>query len=231
MDFQNREIKSDDYHDYVIKDGRLIGEFEQMYKNSRDIPWHQDRQEDWLDIQLSIMLLKQYGQFDSMVDFGCGLGYFLDTIYRLCGSNSCNLNGYDIAQTACSKGKEIFPHINFHELNLMEDVGKDFTYNISSKEANSKCLFMLRGVLWYVFPKIQNVVRNISRMAEIGDYFLVSQNFPPLHSSFVGKEVIPGPQAILDLFGGVFKPLKAIWYEDKMSDGNEDWFVSVMERI
>ena len=139
------------------------------------------------------MLLKQYGQFDSMVDFGCGLGYFLDTIYRLCGSNSCNLNGYDIAQTACSKGKEIFPHINFHELNLMEDVGKDFTYNISSKEANSKCLFMLRGVLWYVFPKIQNVVRNISRMAEIGDYFLVSQNFPPLHSSFVGKEVIPGP--------------------------------------
>jgi|TARA_B100000315_G_scaffold178802_1_gene167474 hypothetical protein len=46
MDFQNREIKSDDYHDYVIKDGRLIGEFEQMYKNSRDIPWHQDRQED-----------------------------------------------------------------------------------------------------------------------------------------------------------------------------------------
>ena len=111
MDFQNREIKSDDYHDYVIKDGRLIGEFEQMYKNSRDIPWHQDRQEDWLEVQVPTMLLKQYGQFDSMVDFGCGLGYFLDTIYRLCGSNSCNLNGYDIAQTACSKGKEIFPHL------------------------------------------------------------------------------------------------------------------------
>ena len=46
MDFSSREIKSDDYRDYVIKDGRLIGEFEQMYKNSRDIPWHQDTQTD-----------------------------------------------------------------------------------------------------------------------------------------------------------------------------------------
>jgi hypothetical protein len=59
------------------------------------------------------------------------------------------------SETACNKGKEIFPHINFHESNLMEDVGKDFTYNISSKDANSKCLFMLRAVLWYVFTEIE----------------------------------------------------------------------------
>ena len=230
MDFSNREIKSDDYHDYSLKDGHLIGEFEQMYKNSCDIPWHQDTQEDWLDVQLSIMFLKQYGLFDSIFDLGAGLGYFLDIIGRSCGSNQCSLHGYDISATACMKGKEIFPHINFRELNLVEDVGKNFTYNISSKEANSKRLFMLRGVLWYVIPKIENVVRSISRMSEIGDYFLVSQNFPPLHSSFVGKEVIPGPQAILNLFGGVFKPLETIWYEDKLSDGNDNWFVAVMER-
>ena len=79
-------------------------------------------------------------------------------------------------------------------------------------------------------PKIENVVRNISCMSEMGDYFLVSQNFLPLHSSFVGKEVIPGPQAILDLFGGVFKPLKTIWYEDKLLAGSDSWFVAVMER-
>jgi len=176
------------------------------------------------------MFLKQYGLFDSIFDLGAGLGYFLDIIGRSCGSNQCSLHGYDISATACMKGKEIFPHINFRELNLVEDVGKNFTYNISSKEANSKRLFMLMGVLWYVFPKIENVVRSISRMSEIGDYFLVSQNFPPLHSSFVGKEVIPGPQAILNLFGGVFKPLETIWYEDKLSDGNDNWFVAVMER-
>jgi len=68
MDFSSREIKSVDYRDYVIKDGRLIGEFEQMYKNSRDIPWHQDTQTDWLDVQSSIMLLKQYGLFGDVFE-------------------------------------------------------------------------------------------------------------------------------------------------------------------
>ena len=31
-------INSKDYHDYVIKDGKLVGEFEQMYQNVKD-PW------------------------------------------------------------------------------------------------------------------------------------------------------------------------------------------------
>jgi hypothetical protein len=89
---------------------------------------------------------------------------------------------------------------------------------------------MLRGVLWYVFPEIENVVRNISSIVNLGDYFLISQNFPPLDSEFVGKEVIPEPKAILDLFGDYFKPLKTLWYEDKLSEGNENWFVMVMKR-
>ena len=52
------KMNSDDYHDFVIKDGKLIGEFDLMYKKSKDIPWHQDKQKDWLDIRLTIELLK-----------------------------------------------------------------------------------------------------------------------------------------------------------------------------
>jgi|TARA_B100001964_G_C13710275_1_gene369984 hypothetical protein len=48
--------------------------------------------------------------------------------------------------------------------------------------------------------------------------------------NFVGKEVIPGPQTILDLIGGAFKLLKTIWYEDKLLAGSDSWFVAVMER-
>jgi len=40
------KINSDDYHDYVIKNGKLIGEFDQMYLKSKNIPWHQDKQEN-----------------------------------------------------------------------------------------------------------------------------------------------------------------------------------------
>jgi len=82
-----------------------------------------------------------------------------------------------------------------------------------------------------VFPKINNVVQNISRIVTSKDYFLVSQNFPPLDSDFVGKEVIPSPQAILDLFCNFFKPLKTMWLEDKISDGNDNWFIAIMERL
>ena len=175
------------------------------------------------------MILRQHVPFDSIFDLGCGLGYFLDLIYRRCGSNPCDLNGYDISQTACNRGKEIFPQINFHKINLMEDSGSFSTHNVSIR-TDRKCLFMLRGVLWYVFPEIENVVRNISSIVNLGDYFLISQNFPPLDSEFVGKEVIPEPKAILDLFGDYFKPLKTLWYEDKLSEGNENWFVMVMKR-
>ncbi len=39
---------SDDYHDYVIKDGKYIGLYEDMYKYSKEIPWHQDKMAlDW----------------------------------------------------------------------------------------------------------------------------------------------------------------------------------------
>jgi len=33
-------INSDDYHDYVFHDRKLIAEFDQMYQKSKDIPWH-----------------------------------------------------------------------------------------------------------------------------------------------------------------------------------------------
>lgn len=89
---------------------------------------------------------------------------------------------------------------------------------------------MLRGTLWYMFPKISNVVQNISSIVNSGHYFLVSQNFPPLSSNFVGKDVIPEPQAILNLFSKCFKPLKTLWLEDKISDGNDNWFITIMQR-
>lgn len=34
-----KRINSKDYHDYVFKDGKFIGAFEEMYQNVED-PWH-----------------------------------------------------------------------------------------------------------------------------------------------------------------------------------------------
>ena len=103
------EINSDDYHDYVIKDGRLIGEFEQMYSKSRNTPWHQDEQENWLDIRLTIEFLKEYGLFDLISDFGSGYGYFLNQISQYCGTDNPVLHGYDVSKTASKIIKPVLP--------------------------------------------------------------------------------------------------------------------------
>jgi SAM-dependent methyltransferase len=220
------EINSNDYHDYVIKNGRLIGEFEQMYRKSRNVPWHQDEQENWLDVRLTIECLKQYGPFSLILDFGSGYGYFLNQITQHCGTDDPVLIGYDVSKTACKKGSSLFPNITFQQFDLMAE-----HTDLQVMGEKSNALFMLRGTLWYVFPQINNVARNISSIVNKGDYFLVSQNFPPLSSNFVGKDVIPCPQAILDLFSNSFKPLKTLWLEDKISDGNDNWFIAIMERL
>lgn len=48
---------STDYHDYVFRDGKLVGEFEDMYKNSSKVPWHQDEQANWIDVRLTREIL------------------------------------------------------------------------------------------------------------------------------------------------------------------------------
>lgn len=115
------EINSDDYHEYVIKDGKLIGEFDQMYRKSENIPWHQDEQENWLDIRLTIEFLKEYGPFGVISDFGSGYGYFLNQIAQYCESDNPVLHGYDVSKTACEKGSSLFPDITFHQFDLMAE--------------------------------------------------------------------------------------------------------------
>ncbi len=142
------EINSDDYHDYVIKNGRLIGEFDQMYCKSRNTPWHQDEQENCLDVRLTIEFLKEYGPFDLISDFGSGYGYFLNQIAKYLATDSPALYGYDVSKTACIKGSSLLPNITFQQFDLMAE---HTDYELEEK---SNALFILRGVLWYVFPKI-----------------------------------------------------------------------------
>lgn len=220
-------INSKDYHDFVIKNGQLIGEFEQMYQKSSEIPWHQDQQRYWLDVRLTLELLNEYGPFDVITDFGCGLGYFLSILSSL-GTKDCKLIGYDVSATCCERAKILFPQFTFNTCDLMvcnNDIEK---YKPTHYEENM--LFSIRGVLWYVFPEIENVISNLSRLTSSNNYLLVSQNFPPLHSEFVGKKTIPNPEVLVNLFSENFIPLKTIFLEQKQSSDNSNWFIGFFKR-
>lgn len=49
-----------DYHDYVIKNGELMTEFEKIYIQSDPIPWNQNEYmgKDYIDIQITICLFE-----------------------------------------------------------------------------------------------------------------------------------------------------------------------------
>ena len=71
------DINSKDYHDYVIKDRKLIGEFEQMYKKSKEIPWHQDEEAYAIYSNFIIEMMESINeQYNNILDIGCGLGFF-----------------------------------------------------------------------------------------------------------------------------------------------------------
>ena len=120
--------KSTDYHDYVFRDGKLLGEFEEMYRNSSSIPWHQDEQADWMDVRLSIEMLRDMGKFQEIHDVGCGTGHYLDIMASRYLSAGGKCFGYDISATACKKAHAAFPNSTFGTLDLTQRTANLLSY-------------------------------------------------------------------------------------------------------
>ena len=146
---------SDDYHDYVIKDGKFVGKFEKMYQD-HESPWHQKDIKFQSDRAVSIEYLRRIEKKDvgrghnandgiNVLELGCGLGYFTEQIRQTLCNNS-KILGIDISETAIKKAKEIFTKCNFQ-------VGDILDFNIY-KEFNPNVILMPQ-ITWYVLDKIK----------------------------------------------------------------------------
>lgn len=215
---------SRDYHDYVFRNGKLVAEFEEMYRNSFAVPWHQDEQEKWIDIQFTINMLRELGPFSEIHDFGCGTGHYLSILMKQLGFLNSRGFGYDISKTACEKAMHQFPNFNFQVLDLMNLVNCDV---MELKNRGERKLFVIRGTLWYVFPSLNQVIKNIRKFMCEGDLLLVVQNFPPLDKPFIGKDVIPSHRALIEHFSEFFSLVRHIWYEDTLKLANDNWFIGL----
>jgi hypothetical protein len=69
-----------DYHQYVFREGKLIGDFEAMYRNSKAIPRHQDKQESWL---MFVCRVKCYEALSHLLKFTIWVVY-LDITLKFC---------------------------------------------------------------------------------------------------------------------------------------------------
>lgn len=101
------------YQDYVIKDGKSIGDFGGMYR-SFDDPWNQSREDHIFDSRRQIALLacgrlELQHNLTSVIELGCGFGLLTEKL-REKGFESI---GTDISPTSIQKAQEKNPNSRF----------------------------------------------------------------------------------------------------------------------
>ena len=162
-----------DYHDYVIKDGKFIGKFEEMYVCCED-PWHQDSVQPWEETALTLLKSRAYQQ---VLDIGCGKGRFTQRIKEITGARVVAI---DTSSTAIRMASESYPEIQFSTARVPPLPFPDTSFD----------LVVCSGLLWYVLPKMQYLFKEIQRvLTERGQVLIIHHAYQPGEQRY-GNEVM-----------------------------------------
>ena len=184
------KAKYERYTDYVIRDGRLIGEFEEMYRDFED-PWHQTTRERFtsekaIAINLIARLKHEFGVL-RVVELGCGLGHFSARIADL----GLEVTGLDVAETAIAKARAAHPEIpfavaRFNDFDRLRELSPD--------------VIVMAEVTWYVLDYLRDFV-SFARQ-ELPDCFLMHSlmTYPPGIQEY-GTDFFTDLDGILEFFG------------------------------
>lgn len=178
----------EDYHAYVFRDEKLVGDFDKMYRHAKGIPWDQDKRCNHWYAEVGMLMLKERSPYDYVLEIGCGLGYIAA---KLKGMARCGIDAFDISSEAIRKARNLHPGIWFYVDNIAHE---------SFRPGRQYDLVVIRDVFWYVFEHMETVIRNINASINYRGLLYICQSFPALDSSFVGKEVIPTPEALMTYF-------------------------------
>lgn len=128
------------YQDYVIKDGKLVGEFEEMYRDFPD-PWEQTSKERHkTEKKIALHLLNQI-KAKRVVELGCGLGHYTNEIAEA----KFHVLGVDISPTAIEKARNAFPSCTFQ-------VGDILDFEIYDRFEPDAII--MAEITWYVLEKL-----------------------------------------------------------------------------
>lgn len=145
------------YQDYVIKNGKFIGEFEQMYQDYED-PWEQSTREAWASEKAIALNLIQSLEVTKVLELGCGLGNFTHQISRL----GVKVLGMDISSTAIDKARTNFPNCHFIQSDILE---------FENYRRFNPDLIIMAEISWYVLDKLEKF-KNFMR-TEFNDKYLI----------------------------------------------------------
>src|SRR5262245_46737042 len=132
------------YQDYAIRDGQLIGEFEQMYKDFDD-PWHQTSEHFASEKAAAINLLsrlKANHGIRRVLEFGCGLGEFSARIAAV----GLEVIGIEISDTAIERARKR------HGDRVEFMVGRFGDFELIKKA--SPDVIVMAEITWYVLDHL-----------------------------------------------------------------------------
>jgi len=200
------------YQDYVIRDGRFVGEFEQMYQDFAD-PWHASTAEHFASdkaVGLNLLSrLKARGGARRIVELGCGLGHYSARIAAL-GLEVC---GVDVSATAIATARER------HGAGGAEFVvGKVDDYDVLRKYRPD--VVVMAEITWYVLEQLPGFLQFLR--SELPDTYVLHllSTYPPGVQKY-------GAEFFIDLPG--IKKYFGMRYlesgEVHLPGGNRTWFL------
>jgi SAM-dependent methyltransferase len=185
------EIRSQDYHDYYIKDGKFIGEFEQMYQNIDD-PWGTVEHVGWLKNDLLLALLSHIASgstVEKVLHAGCALGALTARVHQTLGMGT-QVWGCDISPTAINKSAAQHPGINFfaHDLSQIER---------APFPAGFFDLILMAETMWYVLPWLDKIFQGFHTMLRPGGHLVMQQYFLQPGQQSYGNEIVETPDDLI----------------------------------
>lgn len=192
---------SDDYHDYVFKDGKLVGRFDDMYRHAKEVPWHQDKTANQVLVDLDVAVLRHFLRdigVRSICDLGCGLGYVTARLYAELSPlvDGLEVTGIDVSAEAAARARILHPHLAF--------LGADILKDDMDRWAGKFDLVYVKDVLWYICHDAKRFFRRAKALLRPGGAIYVLQSVPD-KQSFVGAEIFPTTFSIAEFLSGEFE--------------------------
>lgn len=132
-----------------------------MYSEFND-PWTQSTQPNKYSRMAGIIHIKNFN-VNSILECGCGLGYYADWIYR---ETNIVPKSIDISSKAIEKAKKIFPNLDFEVADICKDLSKYREYD---------CV-LLSEIIWYILPDLKGLFKMLEKDFK-NKYLLVNQVF------------------------------------------------------
>jgi SAM-dependent methyltransferase len=157
------------YHPYVFRDGRFVGEFEEMYaiaERQGFDPWHQDS----AGIRHDEIAALRPERVRTLLDLGCGKG----TLTARLAAGCERAVGYDVSPTAIRIAQSRYPWIDFRLLD------RQLAEELAGQRFDLACALELLSYLpdW---PDALGV------LAGHADRLLISLYLPDEPAGFVGS--------------------------------------------